>query len=59
MPKPIFGPVHFFPLWLGVLLREGKEKLFIIFIMFLYNRQNDFANQTKINWKKRETEKKA
>jgi len=24
--------------------------------MFLYNRQNDFANQTKINWKRIERE---
>jgi len=39
----------------GVLLRE-ESYLFIFFIMFLYNRQNDFANQTKINWKREREE---
>jgi len=35
----------------------GKESYYpIFFIMFLYSRQNDFANQTKINGRR---EKKA
>jgi len=35
---------------------SGRELLSIFFIMFLYSRQNDFANQTKINGRR---EKKA